>query len=256
MVNAGGSQFGGPRQPIFNNIPGVVMGLFGAIAATSIALFLAPSVLPPQWLYQIYQLVGVDELSRSAPLAHPWGYVLHVFAHGGFGHLLMNAIIGLAISRAVANRLCGPGSNHGRGAAAFVLFFFACSIVGAATQVWVDHVLDRRAALLIGASTGVSGLLAAAMYVVRAGVRGPLPRVTSRPYLTALAPWIALNLIPAAIVIVAPSLLPGLATIAWMSHVGGLAAGAVLFPLADAWARGPTGRSGERSNPSGPSTPL
>ena len=66
-----------------------------------------------------------------------------------------------------------------------------------------------------GASTGVSGLLAAAGWVM-GGYRGMLRLAL---------PWIGLNLVFGLVGLGFP--IP----IGWMAHIGGTIAGAVLFPV-------------------------
>lgn len=220
----------GPRSPMFNDMPVVVLAVFGAIASVSFLIMIAPEEMS----FRMANFLGVDERARAAPLARPWGYVLHAFVHGGLGHLAMNTMFGLILGRAVAKRLGGDR----RAEMAFVAFFFACCLCGAVAQVWFDHAVGRQVGALVGASTGVSGLLAAAMYVLRAGYQRPLPSTWSAPYLTALAPWLALNLVPLGLMYAAPGLFSGLGGVAWMAHVGGLVAGALMFPIFDLWARG------------------
>lgn len=220
----------GGREPIFNDIPPVLVGLAAVICAISILAFVAPPALQAL----IFEGFGVGERARRAPLSYPLGYLAHVFVHGGIGHLAMNMIIAMAVGRGVAKRF---GSTR-RGAIAFLVLFFVCAIAGAATQVVFDSLLGRGNANLIGASTAVSGLVAAAMYVLRSRPGRPLPSMLSQTYASAVAPWFLLNLVPAAMVAVAPGAFGMLAGIAWMAHVGGLLGGAIIFPVLDLWVRG------------------
>ncbi len=218
----------GPREPIFNNAPTVVLALLGAIILLSAIQFLGGETLRG-W---IQSRTAVYEGPPISGLGGPQAYVLHVFSHGNWSHLLLNMLAGFAFGVPVARRL-GETRN---GAIAFVILFFASAVVGALTQVVFDDIMGKAQSGLIGASTGVSGVLAAAMYVLRAGLVAPLPSISSDTYVTAMAPWVLLNLAPIVIGAVAPGAFGDLiGGIAWMSHLGGMLAGALLFPLLDRW---------------------
>ena len=108
------------------------------------------------------------------------------------------------------------------GAGALFALFFASVVAGAAAHV---AVAGDDPGYLIGASGGVFGLIGAAVYVLRSP-RGALPHPLSRRVLVALAPWALVNVMIAAL----GGRFMG-ADVAWVAHLGGLAAGWALFPV-------------------------
>lgn len=197
------------RQKVFNAMPAVVLVLSGAIIAATAAQLLGPDDLANRML-ATGALIGGGDLRG---LAQPWGplapLVLHVFLHGGWLHLFMNMTAMAAFGPAAALTL-GRGP---RGAALFLAFFFLCAIGGGLAQELLYALGESGYA--VGASSALSGLLPAAGWI-QGGWRGAL-RLS--------APWIVINLLLA----VTQTTL-GL-PIAWAAHLGGLAAGLVLFPV-------------------------
>lgn len=218
------------REPLFNNVPIVVVALAGAITLVSGAAFLGGE----NAFRQLILAVGLFPGTTNNLAAYP----LHVFAHGGWGHLLINMGIMVAIGAAVAGRFGGTV----RGGLVFLAFFFLCAVGGAAAQ----SLFSGAGIPMVGASTAISGLLAGALYVMRGNMYGPLPALNSQEYLTALSPWVLINLIPVVLIALGVDLNGLLTGIAWIGHLGGLAAGALLFPLADRIAHGgPPRRPGQ-----------
>ena len=196
------------RVPIFNSVPpGVGIILLGVLGVYLIE-FALPGIA--SWIRQ----AGVIYLAEShialptQPLGSFAPYLLHVFVHFGFLHVAMNSVILVSTGREVEAAF-GPGV---RGMTGFLVFFFACSVIGALTSV-LAHNGDPTA--MAGASTGVSGLIAAAGWV-RGGWRG----------MASLSlPWIGFN------VLIGVSNMFASIPIGWMAHIGGTVAGAVLFPV-------------------------
>jgi membrane associated rhomboid family serine protease len=196
------------RVPIFNSVPpGVGLILLGVLGVYLIE-FALPGVAG--WIRQ----AGVIYLAESQvqlplqPLGAFAPYLLHVFIHFGFLHVAMNSVILVSTGREVEAAF-GPGH---RGMVGFLVFFFICSVIGALSSV-LTHSGDPTA--MAGASTGVSGLIAAAGWV-RGGWRG----------MAQLAlPWIGLNLL------IGLSNMFASIPIGWMAHIGGTIAGAILFPV-------------------------
>lgn len=150
------------------------------------------------------QIMGAPE----APLGGLSPYVLHVFVHGGWWHALLNAGALLAFGSAAA-------APFGRGfvaAAGFLAFYFTCAIAGAALHALLH--LDEPT-IMVGASTAVSGVLAAAGWA--SGGRAGMLRLA--------IPWLLIN----AVIGVAGMVYP--IPLAWAGHVGGLFAGMLLYPL-------------------------
>ncbi len=219
----------GAREPVFGALPAVVFWLCGAIALVSgLSMLVGP---PARDLLQSATAVVSGPRPDYRPFGEAAPYVLHVFAHGSWAHLGLNLLALLAFGGGVARRF-GYGFA---GAVAFLGFFFLCAVGGAAAELaWQGLTrTDGRPAWMVGASTGVSGLIAGAVYVMRGGMYRSLPPVWSATYLAALAPWVVINVL----IGVAGGFEPSLEPIAWAAHLGGLAAGALSFPLIDAWAQ-------------------
>ncbi|WP_300529338.1 rhomboid family intramembrane serine protease [Maricaulis sp.] len=199
---------GGSRQPIFNNIPLGVLIVAVPIIVVALLPFIAPELERLIFAASVVVVPGPGQIAPQQPLG-PWApYLLHVLIHFGVLHIAMNLTILVSAGRAVA---AGFGTDS-RGTLGFLVFFALCSIAGAATQVALS---GNEAATMGGASTGVSGVLAAAGWVM-GGYRGMLRLAV---------PWIGLNLVFGIIGIGFP--IP----IGWVAHIGGTLAGAVLFPL-------------------------
>ncbi len=192
------------REPLFNRFPSVLIALGAAIAAVSLAQIYAPAPVG-NWLVAagaVFTGMDVDQpLGPAAP------YVLHVFLHGGIVHLLIN-LAALASFGPPAAEGFGRG---GRAAPGFLLFFFACAAGGALAQAVL---MAGEPSYAVGASSALSGVLAAAGFAA-GGWRGALRMA---------APWALINVVLALTSAAFP--IP----IAWAAHMGGLAAGLILYP--------------------------
>jgi membrane associated rhomboid family serine protease len=208
------------REPFFGDVPLSVVLLGGAIGFVSAAALLAPPAISNLIFWTCAVKVGPGPFGAEQPLG-PWApYGLHVFAHGGWAHLLLNLAGLAAFGAACARRLRAP--------LAFLGFFALCGVAGALTEA----ALPRDApTTMLGASSGVFGLIAGATYV-RASRGGRLAPLASRAMLMGLAPWVVINLVTAG---AGGGAFGG--NIAWAAHLGGLAAGALTFPLFDRLAR-------------------
>lgn len=196
------------RNPVFNEMPAVLVGLAAAIVLAHLLGSVSRDFHGLQmWLGAV--VTGRPPLGYpEQPLAGIPSLFLHVFVHGGWTHLLMNLFILLAAGNA-AVRPFGRGAWAGLG---FLAFFFACSAVGAAFHLVLA---GDGFGLMIGASTGVSGLIAAAGWAI--GGRQGMIRYAG--------PWMLINI--AMGVFDAFVGLP----VSWAGHIGGLVAGAALYPL-------------------------
>lgn len=211
----GGPQGRDPRrEPILGDVPPEVAGLGLVILIVSGAALAVGGSLAYA-IYAACTLVVGDPTPPRQPLGPYAPYVLHVLVHGGWIHLALNLAGLAAFGSGAARRLRSP--------VLFIAFFVLCSVAGALAEALLPR---EGATSVVGASSGVFGLVAAATYA-RFGP-GPLPPLFSRAVLLGLAPWAAINLI---IPVVGLSL--GGAGVAWAAHLGGLAAGALLFPLFD-----------------------
>ncbi len=194
------------REPVFN-APWPAM----ALALGLIGCFIIQGQIPERvWADYVLTPAEVLQLGRWQTLITP------IFLHGGWVHVLMNAVAGLAFGSPVA-RLFGLGP---RGALAFFGFFFLCGLLSS-----MGYVLAHPVSLapVVGASGAVSGLMGAASRLIeRRGWLGPLISPTTIGMAIA---WTAVNLLVGFVPI-----MPGLngAGIAWEAHVAGYFAGLLL----------------------------
>jgi len=197
-----------PEQPIFNSVPTGVAFLLAGIVGVYLLGLVSGDFLSWSRAVGVVFVAGEGGRAPTQPFGPYLPYLFHVYIHFGLFHVAMNSAILLSAGSAVGKAF-GSGV---KGQAGFLVFFFVCSIIGA-----IAHALIQTGPLaaMAGASTGVSGLIAAAGWV-RGGYKGML----------ALAlPWIGIN-----ILIGLTDTLVGV-PIGWMAHIGGTIAGAVFFPV-------------------------
>lgn len=115
-----------------------LLALLAGIQVLRATIFTSDALLP--WLW----------FDPAAGLARPWTVVTYGFIHGGFFHLLFNALALFIFGPAVERRLGGP---------AFLLYFLYCVVGAAAFALIVNKVSPVPP--FIGASGGIMGLLLA-----------------------------------------------------------------------------------------------
>jgi membrane associated rhomboid family serine protease len=160
--------------------------------------------------------------------------VTHMFVHGDFTHLALNSLWLLAFGGAIAKRT---------GAVRFFAFSLLCGVAGAGA-FYIFNV--GLLAPVIGASGAVSGLMGGTMrFLFPAMESGGFRQLREDPRSVRLMPlWEALtdrrvqvaNLAFVLINVLAMFGLGGAqnsAGIAWEAHLGGYAAGFLLFGLFD-----------------------
>jgi membrane associated rhomboid family serine protease len=164
-----------------------------------------------------HHLDGGSLLDRALP------FVTYIFLHASWTHVGLNTLWLLAFGPLVARRF---------GAVRFFAFFLVCGVAGAATHLAFNW---GSADPVIGASAGVSGLMAASFRLIGSGpmsaqTREPLAPLLSRQILTWTALWAALNVLAG---LTGLGSGPGVQTIAWQAHLGGYFAGLFLCGLFD-----------------------
>ena len=225
------------REPVFNAPAIVIVVLSVLVAFHTIREFAAPhwdrELLTYLALYP-YRLGPGGSDEPGGNLVGLTSLATHALLHGDWMHLLLNGAWLLAFGSVVARRTSTAG---------FLGLFIVCAVVGGLTYVAING-FERI--IVIGASGAVSGLMGAAFRLIfslppHGGLavlqRYPLevPRMPlgmalgHRQTLLASAFWIAANLVFG---MAGPGIL-GSGGIAWEAHVGGFAAGFLLFGAFD-----------------------
>ena len=197
------------REPAFK-APWPVLALTAAICAVFFWQLNAPDTTA---------VIFRHGLVPEALSAGRWpGLFSHIFLHGGWIHLFLNATALLAFGTPVA-RLYGSGPG---GALRLLLFFLLCGVLGG-LAFWVLH--PAGGTPLVGASGAISGLMGGAARLIEQP--GRLGRPFGRAALSFVVPWVVMNLLLAAAGLALGPAMP----IAWEAHLGGLAAGLLAVGL-------------------------
>lgn len=147
-----------------------------------------------------------------------WPFVTNLFLHGGWLHILFNVWLLWIFGDNVEDRM-----GHFR----FLLFFLICGILAN-----IVHVMINRDAMTaaIGASGAIAGVLAAYFYLfpyARVVVWiFPFPLFVPVPAIAFLGLWVIIQAYKAT---TAMAVQQGFADVAWWGHLGGFAAGFLLF---------------------------
>lgn len=235
--------FGRPatRQPVFN-LPPVIIATVGAILAVhAIRVWILTADVDLEVLLN-FAFIPIRETDPAGVAsvipgggARLWTFVTYAFLHGDWAHVSFNALWLAAFGTPLARRF---------GVHRFLLFSLAGAVAGALLHL---AIYPHDVAPMVGASAAISAHMAAVSRFALAG--GPMRayamlgdaayRQPAAPFLTVmrdrrvltfLAVWFGLNL-----VFGLSSLGQGLANgaIAWDAHLGGFAAGLILFSLFD-----------------------
>lgn len=226
-------------EPIFN-VPAVVAAIVGLLVAIQLAreLFLTDH----QFLVMIYALGFVparySEIGADLP-GWPWAAVTspvtHIFVHGDWLHLGVNATWLLAVGSPLSRRM---------GVVRFALFGLFCGAAGALLFLLINPGLDVP---VVGASGAISGLMGGMFHLMFAAdthegrsVLRERPDLADKLALPELlrdrramlssAAFIAINLL---IAIGIPGIGSTSGGIAWEAHVGGFLAGLLAFDWFD-----------------------
>lgn len=209
---------GPPREKIFNAPLTAVL-----LVLSMPALFMVQQRLPDG---------GLAYAFRASSLVYgDWwpGLLTAMLLHGGWGHVVANAVSALAFGPPVARLF--PGF---RGAALFIFFYTLCGVVAL-----IGYSLFHLASddLVVGASGAVFGLLGAALRLLGRKDGSLRPLSDSR----VLAGAVVIMLINAATGLI--GFAPGVegARIAWEAHAAGFLFGLVAIgPVAHFFGRRPT----------------
>jgi len=214
-------------EPIFSNLPpGTAL-----LAVILFGIHLATSFLSQAQLFGLLDQFAIfpvkfdatgfgGGLSISDALKALIG---HAFFHGGWMHLAFNIALLLQVgglAEAQLRRSDRGGTPLGGAIRLFVLFIIS-AIGGGLAFIWMSPGPDS---LVIGASGGISGLFAGYLWFAAAAARGS--RAMMRSVAVQAGVFLALNVGGAALAATS-----GIAPIAWQAHLGGFAAGALVFPF-------------------------
>lgn len=212
-------------EPVFN-APAIVIAMAALLVLTHAIRVTMPSADESQQLLYQFSLLPPRFDGLVGGVHEAWTYDTpgllqafggHVLLHADWMHVTLNAIMLLAVGAPVA-RLLGQGV---RGVFGF-LTIFILSATGGALLYLILNIPDGPPA--VGASGGVSGLMACALMIDRR--TGQVRLLTQQFMATSVAFFVA-NL---AMIYLGPQLTGG--GIAWEAHIGGWICGALLFRLA------------------------
>jgi len=230
-----------PRQPIFN-VPAIVVVVLAALFVVHLVRIF---VLPPRAELEFLLLFSFIPARYDAALlggpmpggfaADIWTFVTYAFIHADFMHLGFNSIWLLAFGTPIARRF---------GAWRFLAFFAVTAAAGAVLHL-ATHA--GEALPMVGASASISGAMAASMrFAFQHGgpiwSRGSDPEVYRLPALPLsevlrdrrvvifLVVWFGLNFLFG---LGSLSITGAEQSVAWQAHIGGFAAGLLLFGLFD-----------------------
>ena len=120
--------------------------LLANIAMFVVQLFAEPVLIP------LFALWPLNAASAAGSYFAPWQLVTYSFLHGGGMHLLFNMF---------ALWMFGSDVERVLGARRYAIYYFACVVTAAVTQILVSSFADWPPYPTIGASGGVFGLLLA-----------------------------------------------------------------------------------------------
>ena len=188
------------------HLPPVALRLLIVLAAVQ----LLRTALTPDLDAALVFYLGFD-LFRTGQFDPVWlyGAVTSVFVHGGWWHLLANALWIVVVSPQIFPHIQGRR---------FVLFFVATGATGALVHAALNW---GESAILVGASGAVFGLLGAGAFVLIRG-QDRFSKPSGRDILQYVLMMMIVN--------IGYALLSG-GNVSWEAHAGGFFAGMALFPF-------------------------
>ena len=216
-----------PRREPFLYTPAAVLWLIALLVAAHVARVLAPADLSNRVLIDYAfiparysrEFLTVHGINAGSWYEQVLPFISYVFLHADLAHLIINSLWLLAFGPIVARRF---------GTVLFLTFFIVCGVAAAATHLAFNW---GSADPVIGASGAISGLMAAAIRMLR-----PLPRLSDPS--GRLAPILSMQTMVFTAFWVFVNVLAGVTglgaggghvrLIAWQAHLGGYAAGLLL----------------------------
>jgi len=218
-----------PHQPAIR-APAVVVWLLATLALAHAARVYAAANLSKEILFNFAFIparysphyLAAHHIDPGSWPARIVPFFSYVFLHGDFAHLAVNCLWLLAFGPIVARRF---------GAGLFLLFFFLCAAVAAATQLAFSW---ESMELIIGASGGIAGLMAVAIRIYYLRDDGRMASIFSTQIMAFTGFWLVVNYI-AGVTGLGAGAEPHL--IAWQAHIGGYFAGLLAAGPFDAFHR-------------------
>lgn len=188
-------------------IPPVTLALIVVNVAIFLLLGKAPVGAFALWPLESAEFMG-------APPFQPWQLVTYAFLHGGFAHLFLNMF---------ALFMFGPEIERLFGSRRFAIYYFACVMGAAVTQLIVVNWMAGPPFPTVGASGGVFGILLAF------GMSFPRRKLMVLPIPVPMPAWFLVTLYGAVeLVLGVTGTQQG---VAHFAHLGGMAAGFVLIQI-------------------------
>ena len=232
----GGAPSRGQTPPIIQ-LPVVVWAVLGLLLAVQVVLALGGEgwVMWTNYLFAFIPARFGPDPFPQAPGSAWWSMFTYGLLHADWMHLGTNALWLAIFSKPVEARL---------GAGRYLALFTISVIAGAVASLivhWGQNII------MVGASAGVSGVLAAAIPLMHGrfdaislrpgdGLRPlrPMEILQDRRALTFTLVWLGLTLITASSQYVNGQAFVEQRVVAWDAHLGGFIAGFIAFYLLDA----------------------
>jgi membrane associated rhomboid family serine protease len=225
---------GDGQGPLLKAPPAVILTIALLIAA-HMARILAPAMMSDE-IIDNYAFIPLryapNALEPGSLLDRAVPFVSYMFVHADWTHLAINCFWLLAFGSIVARRY---------GSMLFFVFFVTCGVASAALHLVLNW---QSPAAVIGASGGISGLMAAGIRMLAVpGLAASEERKTLVPILSPQVLafsllWIVINLVFG---LTGLSILGETQSIAWAAHLGGYFVGLLLS--------GPVDRLASRRHP-------
>lgn len=199
-----------PNEPLIN-LPPYTKYLLMLIIGTHVIVTFLLTEIQTHWVF--IHLGFIPGRFTGAALFEPLALLTpftHMFLHGSWLHIAMNAIMLLAF---------GSGVERWIGGRKMITFFIVCSLCGVAAHLALNFGSIQP---VIGASGGLSGLFAVAILMINRQNAGATGKYGMWPFILL---WIGIS------VLFGFMGGPDGSEIAWAAHVGGFLGGFALMKL-------------------------
>ena len=201
-----------PKEPLLN-LPPVTKTLIALIVGIYFVLWAIVKTTNGEMIESfVYQFAFIPARFSGAMPAGIWSLftpVTYAFFHGGWLHVLANALMLLAL---------GAGFEKNVGPRMTLFVFFVSSIFAAFTH----FILEPSSPVpMVGASGGISGIFGALLYIMFLRGQFGTPAMFKKAILVFIAISIAFGFLGG----------PGGAAVAWAAHIGGFLCGIAIIHI-------------------------